>query len=595
MLLSNIQKSTKFFFGMGLAGFGIILLPTAVLAYSPPIGIPDPSWGSVHPIDTPAPSWPSGWPSSEVPNYYYTDNTHGSCTDSSNVYGYPDKPRCTISETTKGSGTYMEIHGGPYPDNYIYLRFNCTEAEPCWVTGTNDPPVLSTPGRFVVQNSKYLIIENIEWANKVGLDSAIAIANYGESTTSHHVAVRGCDFHDWTDVFGDGAVMSVLTRDNGDVHDIVMYNNTFTNISNPAGSCDTNSDHDFHATTIGKRSGLPDTSVAYNIFWLNNTVNVGIASGIQVNAWVGGNDLIHHIYIGDNYGTGLRQRFIGIKQSSHVIVSQNDSLPGMNCVGAGYVQESLGWALSPDYVWYLFNDVHDGADGWRASDSSGGDSTNTHIFIIGNKIYDLKPNEFMTPIAPDNQWRSGQGIRVTNGGHTVHVVDNTFYNVYGGILAPAGDTCFHVYGNVFSSIYPNDAFVSFDVNNVGPVGLDYNLYYDAEGDQLWRSKSGDHTTLGSWTTGSGDDVNSIVGDPKFVDSAQYNFNLQATSPAKDSNTSTRYVYELFQTLYGIDIRVDHNGVPRPQGTEWDMGAYEYVETKSEGTNLPVIQGGVMVR
>jgi hypothetical protein len=34
------------------------------------------------------------------------------------------------------------------------------------------------------------------------------------------------------------------------------------------------------------------------------------------------------------------------------------------------------------------------------------------------------------------------------------------------------------------------------------------------------------------------------------------------------------VYATFQAKYGIDISKDRDGVSRPQGGAWDIGAYE---------------------
>ena len=53
-------------------------------------------------------------------------------------------------------------------------------------------------------------------------------------------------------------------------------------------------------------------------------------------------------------------------------------------------------------------------------------------------------------------------------------------------------------------------------------------------------------------------------DPKFVDAAAANFALQAGSPAIDRG----------ETL--SEVPKDYNGVPRPQGPAYDIGAYEYV-------------------
>jgi hypothetical protein len=56
---------------------------------------------------------------------------------------------------------------------------------------------------------------------------------------------------------------------------------------------------------------------------------------------------------------------------------------------------------------------------------------------------------------------------------------------------------------------------------------------------------------------------SINSDPKFVDVANRDFSLQAGSPAINAGVST-------------GVSLDILGVPRPQGTAFDIGAFEYV-------------------
>jgi hypothetical protein len=68
---------------------------------------------------------------------------------------------------------------------------------------------------------------------------------------------------------------------------------------------------------------------------------------------------------------------------------------------------------------------------------------------------------------------------------------------------------------------------------------------------------------------------SFEADPKFVDSANNNFHLQADSPAIDKGIETT-VFQTFYNLYGIDIQKDYDANIRPKGQAWDIGAYEYV-------------------
>lgn len=70
---------------------------------------------------------------------------------------------------------------------------------------------------------------------------------------------------------------------------------------------------------------------------------------------------------------------------------------------------------------------------------------------------------------------------------------------------------------------------------------------------------------------------SLNSDPKFVDPANANFRLQSTSPAIDHGANTGITRDIIQT-------------PRPTGTAYDMGAYEYVAA----TTPPPQQGTLSV-
>jgi hypothetical protein len=81
------------------------------------------------------------------------------------------------------------------------------------------------------------------------------------------------------------------------------------------------------------------------------------------------------------------------------------------------------------------------------------------------------------------------------------------------------------------------------VANMVNINYDYNLYYLAN----------------CQTPPAAHDLKDV--DPKFV-ATDTDFHLQSSSPAKDA---------------GIDVGVtfDFDGLPRPYGTKYDIGAYEY--------------------
>ena len=69
----NIRKNLKRI--VGVLTLVVMASPISVLGYEPPIGIPEPVWGSLNPIDAVAPDQPASWPSAgskgNLPLSYY--------------------------------------------------------------------------------------------------------------------------------------------------------------------------------------------------------------------------------------------------------------------------------------------------------------------------------------------------------------------------------------------------------------------------------------------------------------------------------------------------------------------------------------------
>jgi hypothetical protein len=65
-------------------------------------------------------------------------------------------------------------------------------------------------------------------------------------------------------------------------------------------------------------------------------------------------------------------------------------------------------------------------------------------------------------------------------------------------------------------------------------------------------------------TSGASDPNAVLGNPLFVNITTEDFHLQGTSPAIDVGVNL------------AEVPVDKDGVARPQGSAFDMGAYEYV-------------------
>jgi hypothetical protein len=128
---------------------------------------------------------------------------------------------------------------------------------------------------------------------------------------------------------------------------------------------------------------------------------------------------------------------------------------------------------------------------------------------------------------------------------------NTFVNVncggrgavYVGTLSSL-DNRSYAYNNLF---YNGTNCGIGTSGTSGSVVSDYNAYYDSTG-----------------TMSPGVNGISTTGNP-FVDSANGDYHLKAGTPAIDRGANM-----------GSPYSSDFDGISRPQGSAWDMGAYEFV-------------------
>lgn len=601
------MKSDKFFIRKAeivlflLSCLGILTVFNA-WAYQPPIGIPDPGmWGTTHPIDSTAPSTAvlcPNWPSSESSGCYYIDNTHQLATDTGNTYGYPGKPRLTIPAKTYAAGSYIEVHGGPYVTSTA-MTMNGTAENPIWFRGTQDS-MPEIRAKLSIPNSKYAIFEYLDFNNITG--KAFSISGMMAS----NICVRNSKFHDMTYPGSSTAVIGSTPDQGGSIHDLVFYNNLFHDI----GNWQATTDEDFHAINPDLWGRTPPTT-QFNVWSLSNTAyhlagSLNQFNGDQRDAWRAVDEgrtetnlqNFHHMYSGKNLMYNSRQAMGAPKFTTDAIYSQNvayDNYSISSDAGTGQ-----GYQEGSRYVWLLFNKYYNLDFGVRQSNTNfpGVEAADLRSYMIGNVIYNIYQTHDK-PYVRNNVYKPAQAITFEKGYYKRWIVDNTFFNIGGGVSiggnTDVGDT--RMSGNVIAGVNGIDDRSDLDfhislLDATGATAIDYGFFQPrADNNKVMFIWAGLGTSiqesLSSFQSASGKCVNCWEGDPQFVDSANYDLRPREGSPLIGKGVRNE-VYDIFEERYGRSIAYDFAGNPRPASGPWTLGAYEFVTGVPTSVDVTIV-------
>ncbi len=161
--------------------------------------------------------------------------------------------------------------------------------------------------------------------------------------------------------------------------------------------------------------------------------------------------------------------------------------------------------------------------------------------------------------------KSAIGVNNTSSSYTGHIVayGNTFYQGEGSV-----GNCIWLQYFAPGNIIKNNILVS--MSNTAPIyfgtgsgtpSIDYNTLYAPNSNAIGGYNGS--KTWSQWQS-AGFDIHGKNADPKFKNIGSKDFSLQENSPALDAGMTAG-------NPYNIDIM----GISRPQGQNYDMGAYEY--------------------
>jgi hypothetical protein len=202
---------------------------------------------------------------------------------------------------------------------------------------------------------------------------------------------------------------------------------------------------------------------------------------------------------------------------------------------------------------------------------------------LGIMLGDVSPTSTQPVEAYNNViYNAGLGPDFPDG---ASVYDCAEVDAASGATAPSkfyNNTLFHCGGGGGGGLYVTPSAAGIAKNNI--IYQDNGRPYLDPGSNTSNATCANNLYFGNGTSPSGCNTGAVNSDPLFVNLSSLDFHLTSSSPAKDAGVAL-----------GISsFQWDHDGITRPQGPAYDIGAYEYfaggstVQRPNPPTNLTVV-------
>lgn len=514
------------------------------------------SWG-YDPLQLEAPTPTPGGASDE----WYVDLYNGNNgTAGQGGQGTDAAPRLTMppfgTTFSPGDKVFVAGQGTAYPTssstnresppdtswtNRNIVGMQGTAANPIWIVGIDNPRL---PPEIEFVGASNVIIDGIIVENITGQRNSLFVCR-GDSD-------RFC--------FRNGGIFGAYTDAGG----------TCFSISDSDFVCLYNSEIAYHGIwddhvndRVDRHATLPGPG-SRQVWIIDNELHECSGDGMQVTGSLGGTDSTteraQYIYFAGNECYGFRENVVDCKNCIHVFVSTNIGYdnPG-SPTGPGYTfyvnnAEGDETKIVSLYQWFINNIAYDAAVGYGC----GADHEGGKAYFLGNVAYDCDTAFWPCNYGGSIGSRSVEQVWANNTAVRCGIGIDYAGAYYSGNTLPNAYVRFR--GNLTYEITGSHA--AYDSGGDMTTELSYHVAYDPGG-------SATIDTVG-WDTATG---NVVDDDPELADPDNNIFTLGATSSALGIIPTIDSAYDLFETLYGLNIKKDIAGTTIPD-TNLDAGAYQ---------------------
>lgn len=433
-------------------------------------------------------------------------------------------PRCTVVQIV---GTYPVSHEAP----------RTIEAQ-----GSADCPVFIRGGQHTQAwevSGTYLVIEGA----KRGF---LVVRTTRDGRDTHHVAVRDSEF------VGGGVAVQATYAEKGTVSNVVALRLNIHDL----GDMNTTTDQDVMGFGVYRER-------VHHAWFLDSTCERVSSDCAQVNAQ-GDPAGVHHVYMGRITCRQNRQGCLWAKQSEDVVFSESTCSSmrpdkgGINpghCFGAQYDARRLV---------ILNNVMTNSENGIRLASYDYG-TPQGGTLIAGNLITNI--HHTTTGNTVENAWSGGAAILLV-GGITATLINNTIWDVDGGIQIPAGGATTTVVNTIIGQVKR----AAFQVEQRDKLKRVTHSRFDAPPRFFLAG-----TSFVPTSKDLARDEDSVV-VPGFLNSASGDFRLAETSPLRgkglpvDLEAAYQKVHgatlglDLISRDIGAGLQILEKSAPAPNGT-----------------------------